>query len=305
MFTVFFLLIEAISFADVQSTREILSAYVSNNSKALQVYDQMANSWENYEKSHKGKFDLEKLLEAVEFAAAKHEGQERNAEKTPYIIHSLDISWTLWNIGSIRNVNVLTSALLQDILKNTDATETEIEDLFGAHILNTIIDSMHSEHAPVSLEGQLVKLADLLSNMDLDLSFSSNEEKEQYCKHAEELLSDLRGINQSLENHVEERIRDYKLDLFGIHTIHGYYFDWDWHFFSDNTYTIAKIIVLDNGTKWYIDWKLHEEMGLQLWNGVVVKIIRENNEYLMIAPSEGPSDKSIKFKRKSADFFST
>jgi hypothetical protein len=46
-------------------------------------------------------------------------------------------------------------------------------------------------------------------------------------------------------------------------------------------------------------------MDLQLWNGTVIKIILENNEYLMVVPSEGSSNKIIRFKRKSADFFTT
>jgi hypothetical protein len=303
IFIVFLFLIGEVSFADVQSTREVLSGYVSNNLKALQIYDQMARSWEKYETSHKGQWDLEKLLMAVEFAAAKHAGQGN--EETPYIIHPLNVSWTLWSIGSINNVNVLTSAILQDTLKNTDATEIEIEALFGEHVLNTIIELMEPAHAPMPLEGQLLKLADLLSKIDLDLSFTSKEEQEEYYGHAEEILQALRGTSPNLENHLEERIRDYKMNLLGVHTVQYYDFDWDWAFFSDNTITTAKIIVLDNNTKWCIDWKLHQKMGLQLGNGTVVKVIRENNEYSMVVPSEGSSDKIIKFKRRSADYFTT
>jgi guanosine-3',5'-bis(diphosphate) 3'-pyrophosphohydrolase len=304
IFIVCIFLIKATSFADVQSTREILSAYSSNNSKVLYVYDQMARAWENYEASRKGQWDLEKLLIAVEFAAAKHAEQENIAnEKTPHVILPLDVSWTLWNIGSIRNVDVLTSALLQDTLKNTDATEIEIEALFGERVLNTIIELMEPLQTPTLLEGQLVKLASLLSKMNLDFSSFSKEEKEEYYTYAEALLLALKGTCPNIENHLEEQLRDHKMNLLGIHAVNYYDLDWDWAFFGDNTITRAKIVCLDNDTRWYIDWKLHQKMNLQLWAGTMVKIIRENNEYSMIIPSEGSSDKTIKFKRISGDYF--
>ena len=175
-----FLCFGSYSFADINSTRVVLSSYCSDNSRVLELYDRVAKSWSEYEEHHKGHWDLERLLKAVEYAAKKHEGQVRkDAEKTPYIIHPIGVAELLWDVGNIRSVNVLTSALLHDTLEDTDATEEKIEALFGSRVLYTVkevtndptISSQENKqrqvnHAPtMSLDGQLVKLADRLYNV--------------------------------------------------------------------------------------------------------------------------------------------
>ncbi len=223
-------LLGSYSFADVHSTREVLSSQSSDNEKVLEVYDRVAQSWSEYQQSHKGQWDFEKLLKAVEFAAEKHEGQVRkDAEKTPYIIHPIGVAELVWDVGDIRSVNVLVSALLHDTLEDTNATEEEIEALFGSRVLYTVeevtndpdLSSQENKerqvaHAPtMSLDGQLVKLADRLHNVR-DLGSPppswSEEQVDGYYGWGAKLLAVLRGTNQGLEGALEELIDSYNLD---------------------------------------------------------------------------------------------
>lgn len=217
LLTITLLCLGSYSFADVQSTREVLSSYSSNNQGVLEVYDRVTKSWSEYDRSHRGEWDFEKLLKAVEYAAEKHEGQVRkDVEKTPYIIHPIGVAEQVWDVGNIRSVNVLTSALLHDTLEDTNATEEEIKELFGARVLYTVKEVTNDQtlstqenkqrqvdHAPsMSLDGQLVKLADRLYNVrDLDPPPPSwSEEKvNEYYSWGKKLLAALRGTNEDLE----------------------------------------------------------------------------------------------------------
>lgn len=226
--TVIFLCLGSYSFADIRTTREVLSRYSLDNPGVLKVYDRVAKSWSKYEGQHEGQWDLRKLLEAVEYAAEKHEGQVRkNAEKTPYIIHPIGVAELMWEVGNIRSVNVLVSALLHDTLEDTNATEEEIEALFGLRVLYTVQEVTNDpnisgeenkqrqvDHAPtMSLDGQLVKLADRLYNVK-DLSSpppSWSEDKiDQYYGWGEELLAVLRGTNEGLELALQRQIENYR-----------------------------------------------------------------------------------------------
>ena len=221
----------AFVFADVQSTRDVLGGYCSNNEHILHEYDEVAQSWREYADRQKGSWDFDKLLNAVEFSAMKHEGQVRkDADKTPYIIHPIGVAALVWKIGNVRSVNVLTAALLHDTLEDTDATEEEIETLFGARVLHTVKEVTNDpalsglenklrqvEHAPMmSLDAQLVKLADRLYNVrDLEISPPnwSPEKVDEYYGWGEKLLFSLQGTNESLEAALRQMIAAHQRTL--------------------------------------------------------------------------------------------
>jgi (p)ppGpp synthase/HD superfamily hydrolase len=183
----------------------------------------MADKWLRYYNKHTGAFDIDTLLQATVFAAIKHEGQVRkDAESTPYIIHPIGVAYILWTEGNIRNVNVLTAALLHDTLEDTETTAEEIESLFGSRVRSTVEEvtndpALSSEenkqrqvdHAPnMSMDAQLVKLADRLYNIrDLKNAAGWDEEKIlNYVGWGEKLLEALKGTNKSLEKALEKEI---------------------------------------------------------------------------------------------------
>ena len=217
IFITIFLCCCSFAFADVKSTRKALSHYCTNNPKTLKKYDQITKSWTAYEKQKNGEWDLEKLLKAVEYAAEKHETQIRkDAQKTPYIIHPIGVTQLLWDIGNIHDIDILAAGLLHDTLEDTDASEAEIQALFGKRVLSIVKEVTNDpnlsgeenkqrqiDHAPtMSIEGKLVKLADRLYNVkDLENPPPSwsDDKIDQYYNWGKKLLVALKDTNQALE----------------------------------------------------------------------------------------------------------
>lgn len=210
--------------SNAQEARLALETYSEGHPQVLEQYDRAVSSWEAYAAGREDRWDLDLLLKAVAFAAEKHAGQTRkDAGKTPYIIHPIGVARLLWEVGQICSVNVLAAALLHDTLEDTAATEDEIEALFGQRVLYTVKEVTNDprltgeqnkvrqvKHAPeMSLDGQLVKLADRLYNVsDLDNPPPdwSKEKVDGYYLWGEKLLNALTGANAGLENALQERI---------------------------------------------------------------------------------------------------
>ena len=67
--------------------------------------------------------DLGVLLEAVAFAAVKHQDQRRKGHRhLPYINHPVRVAETLWSVGGVRDMTTLVAALLHDTLEDTETT---------------------------------------------------------------------------------------------------------------------------------------------------------------------------------------
>lgn len=119
------------------------------------------------------------VLKATQFAAEKHRNQRRkDADKTPYINHPIDVATELTKAG-IEDPDVLAAALLHDTVEDTDTSEAELLAAFGTEITMLVMECTddkgmskvarkrhqisHSEG--ISDKGKLVKLADKYSNM--------------------------------------------------------------------------------------------------------------------------------------------
>lgn len=76
--------------------------------------------------------DQQKIIKAFEFADKAHGNQKRHSGE-PYIIHPLAVSEIL--AGFSCDTDTIIAALLHDTLEDTQATETEILELFGENVL--------------------------------------------------------------------------------------------------------------------------------------------------------------------------
>ncbi len=72
------------------------------------------------------------ITTAFEFSQKKHDGQTRNSGE-PYMTHALAVAQNCAIFGM--DVETIVGGLLHDVLEDTDTTEAEIEELFGAQIL--------------------------------------------------------------------------------------------------------------------------------------------------------------------------
>lgn len=136
---------------------------------------------------------MSKLLEIVAgFAAYKHRNQKRKYTGEPYVTHCQEVAKLVASVTD--DQNVIAAAYLHDTLEDTNATYEEISFLFGkdvADLVQEVTDiskptdgnralrkEMDRQHiAKASRNGQLIKLADLISN-----TFSIVERDPEFAK---------------------------------------------------------------------------------------------------------------------------
>lgn len=199
----------------------ILQEKSGNNREILNLYNRMEKA------IHPaiGDEGWEKYKSAIEFSATKHEGQFRkDKNKTPYIIHPMGVSFSLFREGDIRDLDTLIAALLHDTLEDTDTSFDEIKKRFGEKVAEPVRELTNDpnltteenkqrqvDHAPfLSPTAKLVKLSDRLYNVrDLNVPPPSwdHEKVASYLNWGKKLLAALKGTNEKMEKALEEEIR--------------------------------------------------------------------------------------------------
>ncbi len=162
------------------------------------------------------------FLAALKFAAEKHKNQRRkNSEAVPYINHPIEVADILWQKGGVYSMITIVGALLHDTLEDTDATASEIKNLFGAEILALVEEVTDDKSLPKQERKRLqietaaqksscakqLKLADKIANVyDIGQSPPENwslKRCEKYLDWSEQVVAGLRGINPKLELHYD------------------------------------------------------------------------------------------------------
>lgn len=86
---------------------------------------------------------LEKVFEALRFAAKQHEGVYRKDDFTPYLLHVLEVACIL--IGKkVFDYSCIIAAIIHDVVEDTGAKIKEIKKRFG-YIISRIVDLL-SKH---------------------------------------------------------------------------------------------------------------------------------------------------------------
>lgn len=221
-----------------------LSELAEGNEEVLTLFEEMTNEWKSVPN-----FPLEKVLNAALFAAEKHEGQVRkNPQHTPYIVHPLEVASIAWKIGGVKDANVQIMALLHDTLEDTEATEKEIETLFGKEVLRgvkdltNILGSTTNEtkknqilHAKgMCKAAQIIKLSDRIANLS-DLTTTppegwSQDRINRYFQWGEKLSQVISGVNAPLEDKLKSMVEN----QFFIPEVEVGKLGEKWHFPSDH-----------------------------------------------------------------------
>lgn len=160
---------------------------------------------------------------AAAFARAKHAGQKR-AGGGDYVCHPLRVALLLWELGGIRDANMICAALLHDTVEDAGADAFDIEDAFG-HKVGDLVRAMtlppllagESKHQRaqryfehLAWEGrdpQVLRSADRLDNLNtLDGVLDAAREAE-YLEESRELLLPLTlACNTALYHALNEAI---------------------------------------------------------------------------------------------------
>ncbi len=178
--------------------------------------------------------DTGMLIKALRFSANKHRYQRRKDQaQSPYINHPIEVVQLLWDVGSVREVDVLLAALLHDTLEDTQTQPDEIRRLFGRDVLSLVLEVTDDKSLPKterkrlqvlnsphkSTGAKLIKLADKCCNVR-DLAGSppkdwSLERRREYLLWTQQVVAGLRGANPALEAYYERELRNGKM-LLGV-----------------------------------------------------------------------------------------
>jgi guanosine-3',5'-bis(diphosphate) 3'-pyrophosphohydrolase len=84
--------------------------------------------------------DLARLIDAFEFAAAKHRAQRRkDREASPYINHPIALAALLAGTAGVEDIDVLRAAILHDTIEDTDTTAEELAARFGPAVAAIVL----------------------------------------------------------------------------------------------------------------------------------------------------------------------
>ena len=75
---------------------------------------------------------MDKVTKAIEFASKAHDGMVRKKDKTPYILHPLEAAVIVGSMTYDRDV--ISAAVLHDVVEDTPVTIEEIEEIFGNRV---------------------------------------------------------------------------------------------------------------------------------------------------------------------------
>lgn len=162
-------------------------------------------------------------INALQFAAQKHQFQKRKDGVIPYINHPIDVVQILWEAG-VRESAVLIAALLHDVIEDTTTPPEEIGELFGAEILALVVEVTDDktlpkverkrrqvQNAPHKSPGAAqIKIADKISNICAIIDYPpggwSLQRKLEYLAWSEQVVAGLRGCSRQLEDRYDQTL---------------------------------------------------------------------------------------------------
>ena len=162
---------------------------------------------------------------AILFALEAHGSQVRKYTGEPYVHHPVAVAKIVQSVS--QDCEVLSAAILHDVIEDTSNTYEDIKEAFGLHIADYVlevsdvskpedgnrkirkeIDRQHLSEA--SPGGMTIKLADCLHN-GYDIWEHDKNFAVVYMREIERLLPLLNKGHVDLYNKVERMIIDYRL----------------------------------------------------------------------------------------------
>jgi guanosine-3',5'-bis(diphosphate) 3'-pyrophosphohydrolase len=165
------------------------------------------------------------LLNAYRFAAGKHRNQRRkDSLQSPYINHPIEVALLLWEVGGVRDADILLAAILHDTIEDTNTHPNEIRDAYGEAVLAFVLEvtddkslpkgkrkQLQIEHASEKSHGaKLISLADKSCNLHnlntIPPKAWGKGRRSEYLLWSEQVVAGLRGTNAALEAHYDEEL---------------------------------------------------------------------------------------------------
>lgn len=158
------------------------------------------------------------IFSALELAAHGHARQRRKGgDDIPYINHPIAVAALLATVGGVTDPDILTAAVLHDVVEDTTTTAAELEAQFGARIASLVAEVTddpaldgparkltQEREAPSKSPGaKLIRLADKTCNVrDITANPPHTWPAERcttYFDWCERVVAQLRGTHPALE----------------------------------------------------------------------------------------------------------
>lgn len=107
----------------------------------------------------------EMVLDALVFAIQKHDGQFRKGGQIPYITHPIAVSYIVAQYkGSSRLAELVTAAILHDVLEDTQTTLQELAERF-TYLVASIVYELTSDPVEIARMGKFEYLKNKMLHM--------------------------------------------------------------------------------------------------------------------------------------------
>ena len=160
---------------------------------------------------HLDESQIASVQHAYEVAQLAHSGQRRD-EGTPYIVHPVRVAVSLVDELNLFSPTLICSALLHDVIEDSDVTREDIERMFDKEIAEVVWlltklevvslrDYLLRIEAAAHTGAPIVKLCDRLDNMRSVIDTPKIEKKRRYIRTTEEFFLPLAArTNQYLHS---------------------------------------------------------------------------------------------------------
>ena len=191
------------------------------------IYDRTFQHLADQLRSQISNKDLDKVELAYEVAERAHAGQTRD-EGTAYIVHPVRVALVLTDELQNYSPRLICSALLHDVIEDSNTTRMEIATMFGEEIAEIVWlltkfedvplrDYLAAIEAASDTGAALVKVCDRLDNLRFVSHSSRLDKKRRYIRTTEAYYLPLASrtndyLYQELDSALE-RARDHMKDI--------------------------------------------------------------------------------------------
>lgn len=167
------------------------------------------------------------LSKALLFAAEAHANQRRKgAAQEPYINHLIEVHDLVAQATGGSDIELLTAALLHDVIEDTDHDRSDIANMFGERVADIVVansDDMSiakaerkrsriAAMAAKNSDARIVKMADVISNLRAIVTSPPAgwpaEWRLGYVENCRQLIDAGRGANPTLEKIFDQTAAD-------------------------------------------------------------------------------------------------
>ena len=152
--------------------------------------------------------DLPETCRALEFAAQRHEGQRRDSDLAPFILHPLEVAVLLRNRGYPDDV--VAAGLLHDAIEDSEATADDLREHFGERVAG-LVSALSDDEA---IEDYAARKARLRAQVEAAGAEAAAIFAADKVAKARELRASLtRAPHRAGEPQIQRRLEHYEASL--------------------------------------------------------------------------------------------